>query len=255
MRVAGVDGCKAGWVVWKKSRGKHSVCVVGRFADIPFKEFDAIAVDMPIGLLDAAIKGGRESEKLARSYLPKGRKSSVFSAPARAIFPFVDGEFDDAKAASKKASRGIALSIQAFNIAPKIVEIDAVLTANRRARKIVREVHPEYAFALMNNGFGLIEKKTKPEGFEKRVDLLAKTKFVARSTLMELVDSNRDSKTATDDIVDAAACCWVAEGIAQGDFHSLPAKPPLDPQKLPMAIWGRGKNPPTLALPRKGGGK
>lgn len=253
MRVAGVDGCKAGWVVWEKSDSKHRVCVANKFADIPFNDFDAIAVDMPIGLLDAAVKGGREAEKLARKFLPKGRKSSVFSAPARAILRFVDGDFDDAKAASKAASNGIALSIQAFNIAPKIVEIDVALTTNACARKIVREVHPEYAFAILNGGIGVTESKADEPGREKRLELLAR--FVDREFLEQHAVNKRPPGTVADDVIDAAVCCWVAEGIARGEFHSLPTAPPKDSKGLPMAIWGRGKNPPTLALPRKGGGK
>lgn len=254
MRVAGVDGCKTGWVAWEKSGDDHSVSVVARFADIPFARYAIVAVDMPIGLLDIAVKGGREAEKLARKPLPKGRKPSVFSAPSRVTLPFAD-DYDEARAASKADSDGISLSIQAFNILPKIAEIDACLATNARARKVVREVHPEYAFALLNGGVGIAESKEDEPGRRIRIDLLAKCGFAERGQLVRRSSEERCKGTKPDDVIDAAVCCWIAEGIAGDDGHSLPAEPPPDSKGLLMAIWGRGPLPPTLTLPRKGGGK
>jgi len=195
MRVAGVDGFNGGWVVWEKSDTRHCVFSVQKFADIRFDDFDCVAVDMPIGILDVAVRRGREAEKLARQVLPKGRKSSVFSAPSRAIFPFVGGDFDDAKVASKARSGGISLSIQAFNIAPKIVEVDAVLRKNKKAQTIVREVHPEYAFAILNGGIGVVESKADEPGRNLRLDLLAAANFVDRIFLAHISSSGRPKGT------------------------------------------------------------
>jgi predicted RNase H-like nuclease len=254
MRVAGVDGCKTGWVVWEKSGDDHAVSVNCRFADIPFARYSIVAVDMPIGLLDVAVEGGREAERLARRPLPKGRKSSVFSAPSRVTLRFAD-DYDEARAASKSASGGISLSIQAFNILDKIAEADRAMRKYEAARNAVREVHPEYAFALLKGGSGLAESKADAPGRRKRLDLLAGAGFVDRDMLERLSSDERPKGTQPDDVVDAAVCCWVAEGIARGDGHSLPADPPRDSKGLPMAIWGRGYLPPTLTLPRKGGRK
>jgi len=85
--VAGVDGCRAGWVVVLRDRmvGTHLARVVPNFhAVLALPEAPAvIAVDVPIGLLATASAGGRACEVLARQLL-RTRASSVFSAPTRA---------------------------------------------------------------------------------------------------------------------------------------------------------------------------
>src|SRR5579871_2871602 len=85
--LAGVDGCRAGWVVAFASVGTREfrIRVVTRFSDI----FNApeqpaiVAVDMPIGLPDRIGPGGRGPEQAVRPLLG-GRQSSVFSVPSRA---------------------------------------------------------------------------------------------------------------------------------------------------------------------------
>ncbi|MGO4840025.1 DUF429 domain-containing protein, partial [Rhizobiaceae sp. 2RAB30] len=84
--VAGVDGCKAGWVAVIRAPGQAAyACVVGSFAAlVEMLPGDAvIAVDMPIGLPDISSHGGRGPETLVRRFLG-ARQSSVFSIPSRA---------------------------------------------------------------------------------------------------------------------------------------------------------------------------
>ena len=45
-RVAGVDGCRNGWVI-----ASNNECIVVRALDEVIERFDLIGVDMPIGLL------------------------------------------------------------------------------------------------------------------------------------------------------------------------------------------------------------
>lgn len=84
--VAGVDGCKAGWLAVILSPGiSPAVAVFRRFIDLvaslPMEAI--IAVDMPIGLPEFGGKGGRGPEMEVRSFLGE-RQSSVFSIPSRA---------------------------------------------------------------------------------------------------------------------------------------------------------------------------
>src|SRR5439155_4147082 len=83
--VAGVDGCRAGWVVVLSEGARSEVTVARDFAGVLGLTRGAcvVGVDMPIGLLDAAAPGGRECDRHARRLLGRGRACSVFSPPAR----------------------------------------------------------------------------------------------------------------------------------------------------------------------------
>ena len=79
--VAGVDGCKAGWVVVLRdsARNAFAVRLVPDFAAvITLPEAPSvIAVDAPIGLLATASAGGRACEVLARQLLRARRAVAV----------------------------------------------------------------------------------------------------------------------------------------------------------------------------------
>src|SRR5262249_61164773 len=88
--VAGVDGCRAGWVVVLT----HSACANGSVATAEVtiardfrgvleltRQARVVGVDMPIGLLDAAVRGGRECDRHARRLLGRGPPPSAFSPP------------------------------------------------------------------------------------------------------------------------------------------------------------------------------
>lgn len=82
--VAGADGCKAGWAVVLrevKSR-KMEVRLVSRIAGVlrwkPAPEI--LCVDIPIGLLDRAVPGGRDCDKAARALLGQPRGDQRFLA-------------------------------------------------------------------------------------------------------------------------------------------------------------------------------
>ena len=100
--VAGVDGCRAGWVlaaVPRDGRGPSQVLVVPDLAyvvaELEAGRLDAVAVDIPIGL---PIRGPRAADVLARARLGP-RRNSVFPAPARAVLGATD--YADACARSR----------------------------------------------------------------------------------------------------------------------------------------------------------
>jgi predicted RNase H-like nuclease len=246
MRVAGVDGCRTGWVVWSKCNEVHSVTFVSTLAEIPFEKFEIVAIDMPMGLLDLPRKGGREAEIEVRKRLQQPRKSSVFSSPSRiALADFRNCPKTEAVFKSIKDKKGI--NLQSFYILDKIAELDDLLQ-NLNVRSVSREAHPEYAFALMGNSRGVVATKLSPEGKMERTTLLQANGFPPEELNKRLPGAKRD------DIIDAAVCCWVAEGIAKNEAHSLPPQREIDREGIRMAIWGRGPAPSALTLPRKGGG-
>ena len=161
--VAGVDGCKAGWIAVSRIPGEQPAAkVFPSFADLvaALPGDAAIAVDMPIGLPAFSFRGGRGPEALVRPLLGQ-RQSSVFSIPSRAAlyartdgFTTLDAWYEAHREASVVARatssppRGV--SIQAFGIFSKIRELDALLIERPELRGRVIESHPEVAFWQLN---------------------------------------------------------------------------------------------------------
>ena len=104
--IAGVDGCKAGWVVVRLELDSRSIAidVVDEISVVLDSENppEILCIDVPIGLLDEAVRGGRECDKAARKLLGSPRSSSVFSAPAR---PALKGRsFEEALRLNRESS-------------------------------------------------------------------------------------------------------------------------------------------------------
>src|SRR5579884_4014052 len=166
--VAGVDGCRAGWVVVLGSvyTAQHCAYVVPHFQAVVAlgQELGVIAVDVPIGLLSTAKKGGRDCEVRARALLGQ-RGSSVFSSPTRAALAvFRRGGTYQQVAAANRGGNATApgLSRQTYGIMSKIAEVDALLIGNPALRNIVYEVHPELCFREANGGTPMTaSKKTR----------------------------------------------------------------------------------------------
>lgn len=173
MFVAGVDGCKRGWVVvlLDLASAASTVRVVSTFADVLAlrEEPEVIAADVPIGLLDVAVAGGRECESLARSLLGHPRRNSVFSAPVRRSLAATT--FTEACALNRASSpASIGISQQSFALFSKLREVDAAMSAAHQTR--VFEVHPELRFYEMANAAAASHGKKSAAGRAERVSLL-----------------------------------------------------------------------------------
>jgi predicted RNase H-like nuclease len=232
MIVAGVDGCRAGWVaiVWGAALSMH---VLPEFSDVLALDADVIAIDMPIGF---ARDGRRAAEATARSVLG-GRQSSLFAMPARAAIYAED--YRDACAINQaNTNPPKKISKQSFFLFPKIRQIDAVITPALQAR--VHECHPEVAFWAMNGQQPLeLPKKVKSRvhepGLALRRALLTKAGFPIDSLPAH---SYPASKLGADDVLDACACAWSARRIAQGTAIRFPQDVERDDKGLDMAIKG-----------------
>jgi predicted RNase H-like nuclease len=159
-----------------------------------------------------------------RKLLP-GKASSVFPTPCRpALLCTTHAE---ANAVSKPL--GIGINQQTFHLFPKMREVDELLRANRKLRRIVYEAHPELAFTRMNGGMPVLSKKRQPQGRADRLKLLARHGFRTRI--------DRLSGAAPDDILDAIAICRTATLIAAGTATRLGPAKLRDSRGLPMNIW------------------
>jgi predicted RNase H-like nuclease len=234
-RAIGVDGCRDGWVVVVLDDGAlNAVSVVDTLAEIlgtpdaagPDGTAVPVAVDIPIGLLDA----DREADAAARRALP-GRAASVFSAPPRVVVDgFRDGSITEHAAASAAASTatGKGLSMQSWRIVPKIAEVDGHVAAGHR----LLEVHPELAFTTAAGT--VLPRKASWPGIATRRALLSELGI-------DLPDRfPGDERTAPDDVVDAAICAWVADGVASGErLRTVPEHPGQTDRGRPVVIHAR----------------
>jgi predicted RNase H-like nuclease len=232
--VAGVDGCRAGWVVVLGEPGPRppAIAVARDFSGVLALTRGArvVGVDMPIGLLDAAAPGGRDCDRLARRLLGR-RGCCVFTPPVRAALRARD--YRAALAANRASSAaGLGISIECFGLFPRLREVDEALAAEPALARRVTEVHPELAFRAMAATPGGLPPKRSPAGRAQRLALLARHFVGIRA------GARRPPRGArADDVIDAHAVCWSAARIARRRAVRLPARPSCDARGLPMAIW------------------
>ncbi len=232
--VAGVDGCRAGWIVVLVQQQSPQLwpqhvqlCpgfdTVLRLVPRPV----VIAIDMPIGLLDDPLPGGRSCDRQARRLLGR-RASCVFSPPCRRILA----------ATQYEQVRGHGMSRQAFGILPKVREVDRLMTPALQHR--VYEAHPELAFtALM--GHPMQHNKKTSAGRDERLRALATAFNVPLSEIKrpmaQSLKAFKRTEVAPDDWLDACVLTWTACCIAQESARRVPTTPPVDARGLRMEIW------------------
>ena len=225
--VAGLDSCPGGWlavlVTFYEEVVAEEHLVLGRFEElfhVPAPP-SFVCVDIPIGLLEEPVQGGRECDRAARKILGQPRSSSVFSPPARPALSCPT--FEEARA--------FGLNRQSFGILPKVRELDEVMTPDLQKR--IREVHPEISFFIMAGLSPAEEAKKNKAGRSERLALLEEHFFQVREGL----DLFPVKEAAPDDVLDAYACAWTAMRVFRGEAGRLPEEPDRDAKGLEMAIW------------------
>lgn len=208
-RIAGVDGCRDGWVVAHDGGAD----VVTSFADV-LRNFDVVGVDMPIGLPS---RWGRLADAQARRFLAP-RSSTIFPTPPRDLVHHRD--YATANRDSR-ARHGKGLTQQTFNLFPKIRELDELMTPSMAERVV--EIHPECAFTRLV-GRPLPPKRT-PDGRAERRRALEEVFGVLA----------RPPRTAEHDVLDAYAVLWSARRFAYGVAEVFGAGE-HDERGLPMRI-------------------
>ena len=231
MPIAGVDGCRRGWIVAidREDGSEPRVSLFERFGDVltSTPRLQVVAVDIPIGLASSRTCV-RECDVQARASLGHPRGLSVFTAPIRQVLGVKP--HPTASALSKELC-GSGLSIQAYCIAPKIKEVDDAVSPAESER--VFEVHPEVCFAQLTGG-PIQTRKKSVEGRRIRREALV-AEFQDRAvSLAESAFSRKD--VGTDDVYDAFACLWTARRIGLGKHGTFPLRPPIDERGLLMRI-------------------
>ena len=241
MWVAGVDGCRAGWIavlMRADDPRTHRIMTAPTLAgviDAP-EEPAIIAIDMPIGLPDRTSGSGRLPEQLIRPLLGQ-RQSSVFAIPSRQAVEAEDyGEACTIAAATSDPPRKV--SRQGFAIFPKIREIDALLRARPDLVSRIYEVHPELAF-WAHNGRKALDRPKKVKGTPFEAGMALRRDLLTGSGLLPdaLIHAPPPRGAAQDDLLDALAGLTVALDLARGGGQSFPDPPGRDAHGLPVAIW------------------
>lgn len=276
----GVDGCKAGWFYFclPPPPGEPPYGVVERLERIVQMagNEDSVLVDIPIGLPNQIDSDGRDRETAFRKCDEEARdklgnrRASVFPVPVRPVVEILrDGmglrvpPKDDAEKKLRRWRRVRYLldkeqltvekgegriTAQSFAILPKIVEADDLLRGSAKARKIVRETHPEVCFSVLVGD----DRKERLETFSKKHGL----GFLNRVAILEAChpDARRAifnacedwPKIASDDIVDAMACAvtaWLilhdkdsARVLPRGELHRKEVADRPDPPEIVYAV-------------------
>lgn len=226
-RVLGVDACKRGWVGVALSGGRFErawfATTVVSLADMAAAGGApaVIGIDMAVGLADASL---RQADRLARARV--GRLgSSVFMLPVRAA---VESPTFAEAAARHRAVTGGGISLQAYGLRTKMLEVDSWVRSRPGPRVV--EVHPEVAFAALN-GRPLSLNKRAWGGMTQRRRLLADAGIELPDDLGEV------GRVGIDDVLDAAAVAWTAHRVATGQAQCLPDPPERFSDGLDAAVW------------------
>jgi predicted RNase H-like nuclease len=226
MFVAGVDGCRAGWVRFAVEIPSlvTSVEVVDVAEALSSRPDDllCLAIDIPIGLLN----GSRACDKAARKLLGQPRGTSVFAAPCRAA---LSAASHAAASAINRQKTNRGLSQQAWGIAPKIRQVDDAITPD--CQQWAFEVHPEVCFWALNQRRPMKHNKKTKEGAAERVALLRRVFLQIERHL-----ANRPPRVGADDLLDAAAAAWTALRSHQRQAECV-CSPEVDEKGLAVTIY------------------
>lgn len=224
--VAGVDGCKGGWIIaiaadtsdgdttTAIARVEITMHVVETFIDVVdvTRACSVVGVDMPLAL---PISGVRASDTELKEYLgPNGR--SLFWTPTRDA---IDQSSHATAVRVNKAAGGKGPSAQGWGLASKIREVRTALLPNPDPRMV--EVHPESSFVALA-GQPLPSKRTA-QGVGRRLAALAGWCANVEAALASV--PLEPGRPAIDDALDAMAAAWTAQRIGYqqaqwfGDRH------------------------------------
>ena len=221
MRVLGVDAYRRGWVgitLGERIEAYAAATIAELVAEAG--PVEVIGIDIPIGLSTSDMRSADEQAQLAAG----PRRSSVFLTPVRAA---LHAPTHAEAVEVNRAATGKGVSIQAYGLRAKILEVDAWVPA---APARVVEVHPELSFAELAGGVPLAEPKATWAGAVRRRRLLEDAGIALPDDLGPV------GRAGTDDVLDAAAAAWSAARVAAGRARSLPDPPELL-HGIAAAIW------------------
>lgn len=228
----GIDGCKYGWFVVKISQESWEIELIKKINElkINFDTTKKILIDIPIGLVDRHLKA-RQCDQEARQLLGK-RASSIFTAPIREILGA--NNYKNACLINKEYTAK-KISLQTWNLIPKIKEIDNFLMKNKKYKTLFNESHPELVFWFLNNKSELKYSKKTNEGIDERLNILIKYYQNAIEIYNYAIKKYLRKDVKKDDIIDAISLATIGF-ISNNYLKTIPSIPEIDSQGLEMKI-------------------
>ena len=179
---------------------------------------------MPIGLAPE-----RHIDQDLRERLKPHRHHSVFSVPVREAVYAED--YAEAKAKNIKASNK-SVSIQSWNICPKIKALDILLIEQPNYKDRFMEAHPELCFMMLNKQTHLQHKKSTKEGQLERLDILKRFDNRSEGVFQNALADYKRSELKADDILDALVL-FISN---QQELEFIANNPLRDQHKIRMQI-------------------
>tara|TARA_R110002096_G_scaffold326134_3_gene520044 strand:+ start:1523 stop:2230 length:708 start_codon:yes stop_codon:yes gene_type:complete len=231
MRTAGIDGCKLGWLLVSFDEGAelYTILRTKEELDAAFNDYDRVFIDLPIGLEDEEYH--RECDVLMRKAIGTDYAPDVFSPPIR---PALDApSYVEANMISYDYTEE-KLSLQAWNIVPKIKDVDSLLQASTALRDKVLESHPEFLFQKLNGGL-IFQKKNLKKGVKHRLELIRDKEAIADDFFRDIKEEYRRIEVEEGDIVDAMVLALYAKLSTQKELKTMPEEISVDSVGLKKA--------------------
>jgi|SRR5579872_5896841 len=237
--IAGVDGCRNGWIVafgraWPCDEPVNIV-FCANFSTVleTTNSCQVIAVDMPIGLPDGSDE--RECDLSARKALGT-KQSSVFLAPPRACIE-APGPIEFQAMHRKVRGKGAGLPV--WGIVPKMLEVNRLLeeriATDPSTQDRVIEFHPELTWQRFA-GSSELSSKRSAEGVLQRIYLLETLSQGWLPPFPQQIPGNPTIDDALDAVVGISAAQRFLDRAKSVQRHPA-GEPKRNRAGLRMEIW------------------
>lgn len=234
MLIAGIDGCKGGWLLSSAKLSGNQFLQVTVSVHVTFRELIAAfgnspflaAVDMPIGLPK---KGVRICDAMAKRMLG-AYGSRIFFAPPRKV---LNARCPQEMQAMSRCINGKGVAIPVWGILNRICEIDSLMSPGLQESFV--EFYPELTFLRLAGK--ILPSKHTAVGLRIRRSLLAKHLGILPQKMNDMCASFR-GRGKPDDLYDSLAGLITAKSILNRTAGRIPTgEPPIDQKRLRMEIW------------------
>jgi predicted RNase H-like nuclease len=186
---------------------------------------------MPMGLSDIRFK--RKVDSRLRSLLSPFKHQSVFTPPCREALSATS--YREALEVNRKVT-GKGISIQSWNIAPKIRELDELLQSSKQLQRIIFESHPEICFFFLHKRNPITSGKKTEEGRKQRLAILCAYDHQIKGVFDKSLRSFQRKEVLPDDILDALCLGIVAKKSQQDRLILLKDESGTDAFKIPVRV-------------------
>lgn len=232
MKTAGIDGCKAGWLLisFDDQAAAYKVLRDKNELKKTFESFDRIFINIPIGLEDENFE--RQCDIDLKKKIGKDYAADVITPPIRPALSspsYVEANLTCFDYTEQN------LSLQAWNITPKIKMVDDLLKNDESLKDKVLESHPEFLFQKLNGGM-IYQKKNLKKGIKHRLELVREKEPVAEDFFRQIKEDYRRNEVEEHDIVDALVLAYYAKQSIGKELQTLPKTGEPDSEGMKKAI-------------------